>query len=173
MYKECESVYKINDAVLYGVNGICTITGVEEKTIDKEIKSYYVLKPVYNKASTLYVPVDSEILISKMRKLLTEEEVYELIDDIKDEEPIWIENEQERNKKYNEILKSGDRRAIMKMIKALYEHRQRIKNTGKKFHVADEKIMRAAESILHEEFAYVLDMKRENVIAFIVEKMSI
>ncbi len=166
-------MYNINDAVLYGVNGICTISDIEEKTINKEKKQYYVLKPVYNKASTLFVPMDSEPLMAKMKKLLSKSEIYELIDNIKDEEINWIDNEQERNRRYTEILKSGDRREIMKMIRALYNHRQKIKETGRKFHVADEKIMRSAEGILHEEFAYVLDIKREQVTDFIVEHLSV
>lgn len=166
-------MYNIDDAVLYGVNGICTISDIEEKIINKEKKRYYVLKPVYNKASTLFVPMDNEQLMAKMKKLLSKAEIYELIDNIKDEEIHWIDNEQERNKRYSEILKSGDRYEIMKMIRALYNHRQKIKDTGRKFHVADEKIMRAAESILHEEFAYVLDIKREQVTDFIVEHLSV
>ena len=165
-------MYQIDETVLYGVNGICTITDIEEKKVDKEIKKYYVLKPVYNKSSTLYVPVDNEILLAKMRKILSKSEIYELIDYIKSEEPIWIDNEQERNRKYSEILKSGDRREIMKMIRSLYNHRQRIKDTGRKFHVADEKIMRSAEAILHEEFAYVLDISKEQVISFIVNQLE-
>ena len=166
-------MYQIDETVLYGVNGICTITDIEEKKIDKVIKKYYVLKPVYNKASTLYVPVDNEILLAKMRKILSKDEIFQLIDTINGEDLIWIDNEQERNRKYSEILKSGDRREIMKMIRSLYIHRQKIKDTGRKFHVADEKIMRAAESILHEEFAYVLDIKREQVTDFIVEHLQV
>lgn len=166
-------MYKIDETVLYGVNGICTITDIEEKKINKEIKKYYVLKPVYNKASTLFVPVDSEQLTGKMRKILSKSEIYELIESISKEDAEWIDNEQERNRTYNEILKSGDRREIMKMLRSLHNHRMKIKDTGRKFHVADEKIMRAAESVLHEEFAYVLDIKKENVTQFIVSHLAV
>lgn len=166
-------MYKINEAVLYGANGICVITDIEEKKLDKEQKKYYILKPVFDKSSTLYIPVDNEALCNKMRKILSVEEIYRLVNTINNEEMIWIDNEQERNKKYQEILKSGDRLEIMKMIKCLYEHQQKLKNTGKKFHVADERIMRSAESILHQEFAYVLDIKREQVIPFILNNLSI
>ncbi len=165
-------MFKIEETVLYGVNGICTITDIEEKKINKDIKKYYVLKPIYNKASTLFVPVDNELLTSKMKKILSKKEIYDLIESISDEDNDWIENEQERNKKYSEILKSGERREIMKMLRALHNHRIKLKDTGRKFHVADEKIMRAAEGILHEEFAYVLDIKRENVTEFIVSHLE-
>jgi len=166
-------VYKIDETVLYGVNGICTITDIEEKKINKEIKKYYVLKPVYNKSSTLYVPVDNELLVSKMKKILSKKEIFNLIDSINEKELIWIENEQERNRTYNEILKSGDRKEIMKMLRSLHNHRIKLKDTGRKFHVADEKIMRAAEGLLHEEFAYVLDIKKENVTDFIVDHLAV
>ncbi len=165
-------MYKVEETVVYGVNGICTIVDIEEKKINKEIKKYYVLKPVYNKSSTLYVPVDSEVLMGKMKKILSKNEIYALVEAVNKDENFWIDNEQERNRKYNEILKSGERKDIMRMLHALYEHRQKIKNTGKKFHVADEKIMKAAEGLLHEEFAYVLDIKRENVTEFIVGHLA-
>lgn len=165
-------MYKIEETVVYGVNGICTIVDIEEKKINREIKKYYVLKPVYNKSSTLYVPVDSEVLVGKMKKVLSKKEIYELIESVREEESIWIDNEQERNRKYTEVLKSGERREIMKMLHSLYEHRMKIRDTGRKFHVADEKIMRAAEGVLHEEFAYVLDIKKENVTEFIVGHLA-
>lgn len=166
-------MYKIDETVLYGVNGICTITDIEEKKINKEIKKYYVLKPVYNKASTLFVPVDNELLVAKMKKILSKKEIMNLVDSINEEDLIWIDNEQERNRTYNEILKSGDRKEIMKMLRSLHHHRLMLKDTGRKFHVADEKIMRAAEGLLHEEFAYVLDIKKENVTDFIVEHLAV
>jgi len=108
-----------------------------------------------------------------MKKVLSKSEIYSLIESINSDQPDWIDNEQERNRRYNEILKSGDRAQIMKMLRSLYNHRQSVRNTGKKFHVADEKIMRAAESLLHEEFAYVLDIKKEQVTDFIVEHIQI
>ena len=44
--------------------------------------------------------------------------------------------------------------------------------TGKKFHIADERIMREAEHKLHGEFAYVLNIKLDEVVPFIMGELQ-
>lgn len=166
-------MYQVGETVLYGVNGVCSISHIEEKKIDGNIKKYYVLKPVYNKSSTLFVPTDNQLLLGKMKKILSVQEIYDLIAAISNEELMWIDNEQERIRCYQDILKSGNRLEIMRVIKTLYEHQEKLKTTNKKFHVADEKILKSAECILHEEFAYVLDIKKEQVIPFILNYITV
>ena len=40
-------------------------------------------------------------------------------------------------------------------------------------HVADERFLNEAEKLLHEEFAHVLHIKREQVLSFIFEQIKI
>ena len=68
-------MFKINDIVTYGTNGVCKITGTEEKDLMGTKKTYLVLKPTKTgDNSTYFVPVDNENLLGKMRKLLSEDE---------------------------------------------------------------------------------------------------
>ena len=55
------------------------------------------------------------------------------------------------------------------MIKALYSHEKYQQEHGRKFHTADQKIMKEAENMLYEEFAYVLDIQQEKVVPFIID----
>lgn len=78
-----------------------------------------------------------------------------------------------RKEKYREILKNGDRQELIQLIRTLYLHQQELKKAGKKFHATDEKILNEAEKILHHEFAYVLDIKLEEVVPFISKEINI
>ena len=56
------------EKVLYSVNGVCEITDITEKVFGKTVMRYYVLKPISNGEATLFVPVNNENLVRKMKK---------------------------------------------------------------------------------------------------------
>ena len=99
----------INDTILYGSEGVCTVVDIVERDFGGKAMQYYVLKPVYNNSSTIYVPVHNEALTAKMRRILSKEEIYDIIQAMPGEESMWIEDENERKEKYKEILHRGDR----------------------------------------------------------------
>lgn len=41
-------MYNINDAVVYGSNGVCVITAIENRDFSGENVEYYILQPVNN-----------------------------------------------------------------------------------------------------------------------------
>ena len=84
--------FEVNDMVQYGATGICKITGIEKKQIMGREKAYFVLQPMFDKGSAVYVPTDSQPLLSKMRRVLSPDEIYALIQSIPGAEDIWIEN---------------------------------------------------------------------------------
>lgn len=163
---------KVGDFVVYGNSGVCQITGTEGKIVAGRKFTCYVLKPVYDNKSTIFVPCDNKALCDKMRKLLTKQEICNIINSVSKQECIWIENENERKNAYHEVISSGDRVALIKLIKTLYLHQNKQFEKGKKLHVADEKILNIAEKLLHDEFAFVLGIERGLVIDFIVSHME-
>ena len=162
-------MYKVNDTVLYGNEGICQIENIIEKKLTNQSIEYYVLKPVYKDNATVYVPTQNQDLVKKMKKLLSYDEIMDLIQNMPDCPVDWIENDNQRKEKYRVIIRSGDHKQLIQMVKTLYHHKKSLEKTGKKFHVSDEKFMKEAENILYEEFAYVLNIKKEDVIPFICQ----
>ena len=49
-------MFCVGQTVLYGSNGVCMVDDVTEKRIGKTKMQYYVLKPLCNNTSTLFVP---------------------------------------------------------------------------------------------------------------------
>ena len=67
-------------------------------------KTYFVLKPVGDKGSTIFAPTDNELILKKMRRLLTKDEIHKLIDSMPEENAVWVENENERKELYKSVL---------------------------------------------------------------------
>lgn len=164
---------RIGDKVLYGVHGVCNVQGLEEKKIGGKILEYYVLKPLYDHGSTVYVPKSNELLVSKMKRILSADEIFDTIQTIPDEKLIQFENESDRHRVFNEILNSGDRIQLIRLIKTLYHRQQKRIEQKKNLLMSDEKCMKDAERILYEEFAYVLKIERNQVLPFITQQIDI
>ncbi len=160
----------INDTVVYGTVGVCQVEGIEDMTIGRETKKYYVLKPIANGSSTVYIPLDSEKLIAKARKIISKPELDKLLQsDFADE---WNENSTERAVMYTDIIKSGDRSRIIGIMLTLAKRRKALIGTGKKLRISDERAMRDCERIIGDEASYVLDTTPEKAIAYIKENVK-
>ena len=165
--------YKVDDTILYGTHGVCRIAEMAERKFGDKSMEYYILKPIDDDKATLFVPVNNEKLLAKMRRVLTAAEIYDLIKAMPAEDTIWIENESARKEKYKELLSNGDRMGLVSLIKTLYQHQTEQKEKGKKLHIADERFMKDAERLLYAEFAHVLDIQYEQVLPFILQEMKV
>ncbi len=164
-------MFQVNDTVLYGGQSVCTIVEISKQKVGKEFQLYYILKPVFDNKSTVYIPCENEKLVSKMRPILTLSEVHELIETLHTQSLEWIDNDILRKEQYGSILYCGDRKKIAALIRTLYMHKENQKKLGKKFHITDEQIFDRAQKLLHEELAFVLNIKPEDVPAFITEQL--
>ena len=77
-------MFKKGEYVVCGNNGICKVADVSTLNMAGTPKDrvYYILKPVYAEASTVYIPVDNHKVA--LRAALTENDVHELIKKIPD-----------------------------------------------------------------------------------------
>jgi CarD family transcriptional regulator len=166
-------MYKENDTVMYKAQGLCRIAEVSEKEFAGNRRLYYVLKPLGDDKATIFVPVDDEVTTAKMYPLSSPEEIRALIQAVSCEKTIWIEDEIARRIRYQEILSGCDRLELVRLAKTLYLHRQAQKDKGKKLHLADERSLKEAEKILHEEIAYVFRIERDQVLPFILDQAQI
>ncbi|MBC3515791.1 CarD family transcriptional regulator [Neobittarella massiliensis] len=166
-------MFQQNDTVLYGAQGVCRIAEISVMDLCGNKEEYYVLRPVYDEKSTIFVPAANQKLCDKMRRILSAEEIYALIRSMPDKENIWIEDENQRREAYRTILAGGDRVQLVQLIKTLYTHQQLQQQKGRKLHASDEHFMKEAERMLYEEFAHVLKIKPQQVLPLIVEQIEV
>lgn len=158
--------------VRYATTGVCVISEITEMTIAKKKSRYYVLQPVHKDALQVYVPCDNEALVSKMRRILTKDEILELIRSMPQEDCCWIEDELTRKAVFQQILSEGDRRKLIELIRSVYQHQQNQLAYGKKLHQVDERCFAEAQKLLNDEFAYVLGISPEEVTPFIISQIE-
>lgn len=84
------AMFQVNDVIIYGAQGVCKITGTEEKTVNGRKKTYFVLKPVGDQGATIFAPTDNELVLRKMRRLLTKNEIHQLIASMPEENAVWV-----------------------------------------------------------------------------------
>ena len=165
-------MYQVNDSVVYGTHGVCEVVAVGRLSMsvaDRKLK-YYTLRPVYQKDSMIYVPVDHVKL--PMRLVLNKEEAKKLVEEIPSLETIWITNEKEREDQYKEAVRSGDCRELVRIIKTIYLHKKERIESGKKVAAVDERYFYQAEELLYEELAYALEMDVSQVGDYISDKIG-
>lgn len=160
-------MFQIGETVLYGTEGVCRITEVMQMKCGGTRAEYYVLKPIYRGGATIYVPLGNERLLERMRRVLSAQEIDELLQSVTQEELAWIDDANERRQEYAKILTAGDRRDIVRLIRALYLRRQALVSVGKHLRTSDEQLLRDAEKLLNDEFALVLNIPQHEVPEYI------
>lgn len=165
-------MFSVGDTVSYGTQGICKIKEIIDMAIKKETKQYFVLVPIQDERATVYVPTDNEKLLHNMRAVLSVEQINDLIDSAANNPMKWIENDLARKEHCSNIIKSGDRTELMRLIEMLYLRREKLKATKKHFHISDEKYLREAERILHDEFSYTLNITVDKVPDYILNRIK-
>lgn len=165
-------MYQVGDQFIYGVHGICCIADLEQRSVGGRKILYYVLELRSGNGTRFYVPANNEAAVSKLRKLLTREELDALLSSEAVREDAWITDENQRKQVYRELIGSGDRARLVSMIGSLYRHKRSQEAAGRKFHLCDENFLRDAEKLLRSEFAEVLDIPQDQVGAYIRKAMK-
>ncbi len=155
--------------VVYGTNGICVIEDITQMSfVTGEPKvPYYILKPAVANASTIFVPVENEVLVSKMRVLMTKEEIDTLLLGMKDKSVEWENDRRVRNDIFHDILAGGVTEDLLLMIRCIYVKKKELEEHNKKLSSADANMLKSAEKLIEEEFAHVLNIKTSEVAKYI------
>lgn len=166
-------MFENGQIVMHPTSGVCKVEGITTKNITRTEKyDYYVLKPVYDIGSTtIFLPVGNNKV--GVRTLLSAEEIREIINSVDMNTTLWIDNDQQRIESFHEILKSGDQKKIIKLIAELHQNEEKRLSSGKKLRIADSKILKEAEKIIHEEFAYALGLSLEETAPYIMKQLGI
>ena len=160
------------DNVVCGNNGICTVQDITTLTISGVDKSrkYYLLKPVFLSASTVYIPVDTADQV--MRKAVSREEAITFIHSIPSIPLIPLDNEKTIEKTYKEYMHQNSCEAWLMLIKTIYLRKEKRILKGCKVTAVDSRYFKQAEDFLYSELSVALDLPRGEVKDFICETIG-
>ncbi len=158
--------------VLYGKTGVCLVEDKQEMTFGSAVGEYYVLRPVSDNRSAVYVPCDNPQLMAQMRTPMSRQELEALLDSLAGDAMPWIEDKNERLPALRAVLSTGDRRQMLLLIRCMYEKKQEKAAAGKHLSTADEMLLQEAMRLLEEEFALALEIPRAEVAAYIHDRLA-
>lgn len=165
-------MYQVGDYVVKAYTGVChveDITHMEGMDVDKE-KLFYLLIPLSDNKMKIYVPVDHDG--KGFRRVLSQDEAWDIIHEIPQIEEVQIENEKQREQKYKEAIRECDPRMLVGIIKTMYRRKQKRNALGKKGTAMDERYFKAAEEYLYSELAFALDKNKNEMCELIKETIE-
>ncbi|MBQ8093047.1 MAG: CarD family transcriptional regulator [Clostridia bacterium] len=165
-----EPVHAVGDTVMHPSEGICVVERIEKRLFNASYVMYYVLKPTQGKSSsTVYLPIERGN--SLLRHLLVKSEIDQIISKSTTCPSLWIDDNKTRKKCFNDLLLEGDYVKLLRMIYDIHTHTDQRISEGKKPCAADEAILEEAERLLHQEFAYVLELPVEEIAGYIENRI--
>lgn len=165
-------MFNKGEYIVYGTTGVCLVKDII--TMDREDvprdKLYYVLEPNAATGGKIMTPVEGNKNI--MRRVLTKDEAYQLIDGIKDVEKLWVADDKQRELKYKEALKTCDCKEWIGIIKTLYLRKKDRLIHGKRLTEVDERYMKKAKENLYGELSIPLGIPAAEVEKFITSRID-
>ena len=155
-------MFSLGDTVLYATTGVCVVDSIEKKKIGKLTKEYYVLKPVAQSSSTVFVPVDNEVLTSKMRELITKQDIEKILGNT-DVLDLWIDDEGVRREEFAKVVVCGERSRQFALARTLRKKQLGLSEKNKRLHIADERVFKEVLRIIVDEFSFVLGISPKEV----------
>ena len=165
-------MFEIGDYVVKANNGICKVEDIGHLDISSANKDrmYFFLNPIGEANSRLYVPVDKAD--AGLRKLVTEEEAWKIIEQIPEVEEAWISDDKQREQKYKEAIQSCDPQKLISIIKNMYHRKERRTAQGKKNTSVDDYFFKLAENNLYTELAFAIGREKDEMREIIFEKIG-
>ena len=100
---------------------------------------------------------------------MSKDEIDVLLKSIKLSEIHWIDDCKQRSQNFKDILKHGEQHELISLVSCIYLKKNELIENGKHLSATDENILTEAESIIENEFSFVLNLNRSNVAEYIRE----
>ena len=164
-------MYQAGEWVVYGIHGICRVVGTEKQLVNRKRTQYLVLEPLSQSESRFYLPMENPVAMAKLNAVLSRDALCELLASDQIRQDVWINEENQRKQCYRELITSGDRIALLRMIRSLYSYKEAQLASGRKFHQSDDNFLRDAEKLMASEIALVMQMSTENARTYLREQL--
>ena len=164
-------MFAVGDYVSYRSEGVCVVSDIRTEEFNALGKSeeYYILAPLKDMNSVLYVPVNNEVLVAKMQPLLSADEICALADELRGELMDWIDDSRARNAALREILAGGNRRELILLVNTILDRIARSAEIGRKITAGDENTLKRAKRMLLDEFAATTDLSTDEELMGVLE----
>lgn len=169
------------DIVVYR-HHVCEVAAIRDDYF--EGRDYFELHALFEKSLKLFVAVDeAESNPTTLRPAMTRQEALALIDSIADTKGIAeiapgpgadtpTLRERRMKEEYDKRLKTFAAEDLIPIMKSVVERTTRREDAGRQITATDKKYFDLAEGLLCDELAVSLDIPREDVKEFLIERVK-
>ncbi len=166
--------FQKDDYVVYGKMGVCQVVKCERISFGaSDDGEYYVLTPMSDRRSLVYVPCNNADLMSRLRPLFSKLQIDEILQEVPESELCWIEDKNERASYFRSLMAEGDRCQLLRLIRCLYKRKQEKMIAGKMLSTSDEAMLQDCVRMVEEEFSVSLGISRDEVGAYVHNRLNV
>lgn|SRR5690625_4653215 len=154
-------MFNVGDMIIYSTHGLCEINDICEKKVGSITRTYYVMNPIEDTKLTISIP--KEIGEKNMQRIMEKSEAEKLLQSFQNTGIPWIEDARERNKKYSNLVKTGERKDISRIVNTLMRKESELRKNKKKMSEQDRKLLESIQQILFQEMAISMDIPLEDI----------
>ena len=155
-------MFKIGQYLVYRKD-VCEVKEIKEK----EGKEYYQLTPIDDDSLKIEVPIDNDCL----RNVISKQEMENLINKIPSIDIIDC-NDRMIELEYRNLISTGEKEDLIKVIKTAYLRNKERLNNKKKLSEKDTSYQEKAEKLLYNELRVVLNLTFDQVKEYIINKVE-
>ena len=159
-------MYGKGDYISYSGHGVCRIADTRSMDFGSGKQEYLVIEPISSGSATIYLPSGNPKIQSRMRPVLTREEIDTIISSVKNDRIPWIPDRKQRMLQFQQILSRRDTRELLLLASCL--HKQK---TEKGLPTSELEMLHRVESMIEQEFSFALNISRAEIGQYIRDRL--
>jgi CarD family transcriptional regulator len=164
--------YQIGDKAIDKSGRIFSVESIQSKDFGMGASDYLVMKPCFSYDFTpdyrFFIPKDKADTI--LHPVLTKDEALALIDSLPSLELYPELGPRERKTQFQNVITSGERKDICRVIKTLTAYREKRKKENKPFSDFDHRLLDSLTAMLQNEMSIALSIPGKDLNAFIHDR---
>ena len=159
-------MYGKGDYISYGGHGVCRIADIRSMDFGSGKQEYLVIEPIASGSATIYLPSANQTVQTRMRPLLTREEIDAIISSVKNDQMPWTVDRKQRTLQFQQILSRRDTRELLLLAGCLHKRR-----TEKELPTSELEILHKVEGMVEQEFSFTLNVGRAQIGTYIRDRL--
>ena len=151
-------MYQKGDYISYSGHGVCKISDIRAMDFGSGKQDYYIIEPIAAGNATIYLPRGNPKVLSRMRPILTKEEIDAIIFSVRDDEIRWTNDRKVRTVQFQQILSRRDTRELLMLASCLHKRK-----TEKGLPASELEMLHKTEGMIEQEFSVALNICKEEI----------
>lgn len=165
-------MYEQGEVLVYGNNGVCRVEEIRRERFSGKPAMYYILHPLFDSRSKVYVPVENEKLASKLRPVMNRDMLKGMVRAARESTALWESDDRRRKESFHDVISNGLSAELLTVMKLLLLRKTELAQSVRRLHSADEKLLAQCEKIVGEEFAYAFGVDIDDALSHVTQELT-